>query len=169
MKKTIRLGRRYQLKERRVKQVLAEASKNLKLNLSDIMEDRTRVEVAELIPKGEIILIDNKAAFIQLENELVPTLLNEAALARLPSMIVDMGAIPHICNGADLMAPGIVKMNGDFCAGDLVTIVEERFSKRIAIAKTLCDSIEAAQRRSGKIAVNIHFIGDSFWEAFKLL
>jgi len=169
MKKKVRLSRRYHLRDRRVKQILDEISKNLKLAISDFADERTSIEAAELIPKGEIILMDNKAAFIQLEDEVFPTLLNEAVLAKLPSITVDMGAIPHICNGADLMAPGIVKIDGDFEVGDVLTIVEERFSKRVAVAKALCNSIEADQRKRGKVAINLHFVGDYFWEAFKLL
>jgi hypothetical protein len=41
----------------------------LKLNISDIVDKRRRVKAVELIPKVEIIPMDNKASFILLEDE----------------------------------------------------------------------------------------------------
>ena len=102
----MRMSRRHRLRERRIKQTLIKISKTLKLNIPDMVDKRTRVEVVELIPKGAITLMGNKAAFIQLEDEIFPTLPNEAILAELSSITVDMGAVHHICNGADLMAQG---------------------------------------------------------------
>ncbi len=165
----VSLGRRYRLRGRETKQLLSKISKTLKLDISGIIDEGARIEVVELTTEGEVILVDDRASFIQLEDEVLPTLLNEAILRKLPSITVDTGAVPHICNGADLMAPGILRIDGEFDVGAVLFIVEERFSKGIAIAKALCNSTEAAEQRSGKVAVNLHFVGDSFWEAFKLM
>ena len=165
----VRLGRRYHIKVRRIKQILTEAAKSLNVDISNVVEKGSRVEVVEVIPKGEIIVIDDRAAFIQRDEHVVPTLLNEQVLKQLPSVRVDVGAVPYICNGADLMAPGVVNFEGDFKKGDIVVIVDERFSRGIAVARTLYDAGETAEKRQGKIAVNLHFIGDAFWDAFKWL
>lgn len=124
--------------------------------------------MVELSPKGKIFLIDNRAAFIQLERIVFPTLLNKPILDKLPSITVDMGAVPHLCNGADLMAPGTVKINGVFKRENILVVIEERYSKEISVVKSLYNSIEVAEKKYGKIATNLHFVGDSFWQVSKL-
>ena len=165
----LKVGRRHHIRTRRAKELFAKVSKILKYNFFDTADTRTRIEVIELIPKGELILLNNEAVFIQVEEELFPTLVNTLSLDELPSVTVDMGAVPYICNGADVMAPGLVKIDGAFTVGDVLTVVEERFSKPIAVAKALYAAKEVAEKKRGKIAINLHYVGDAFWEAFKRL
>jgi PUA domain protein len=165
----MKVGRRHQVKARMAKKLFSKISKILKRNFFDKTDKRTRIEMVELNPKGELILLNNEAAFIQVEDEFFPTLLNTSSLDELPSITLDMGAIPYICNGADVMAPGLVKIDGDFTVGDILVVVEERFSKTIAVAKALYASNEVAEKKRGKIAINLHYVGDAFWENFKRL
>lgn len=169
MSKKLKVGRRHQVKTRRAKELFSKISKILKYNFFDTADKRTRIEVVELSPKGELIILNNEAAFIQAEDEFFPTLLNTSSLDELPSVTVDMGAVPYICNGADVMAPGLVKIDGDFTVGDVLIVVEERFSKAIAVAKALYAAKEVAEKKRGKIAINLHYVGDAFWENFKRL
>ncbi len=134
------------------------------------LEDKhLRVERVDLPSVGALILLNDEAAFLQVDEEVIPTLVNAAALKALPSLTVDMGAVPYICNGADVMAPGLVKIEGDFVAGDIVVVVEERFSKPIAVGKALADAQDVAAQKRGKVAITCHYIGDRFWEACKRL
>jgi len=165
----VKVGRRHHIKVRQIKQILAEASRALRVDVSNGVAKGSRVEVVEVASKGAIIVIDDCAAFIQRDEHVIPTLLNEAVLHRLSAIRVDAGAVPYICNGADLMAPGVVNFDGAFKAGDIVVIVDDRFAKGIAVARTLYDAGEVAEKQQGKIAVNLHFIGDAFWDAFKRL
>jgi PUA domain protein len=167
--KKLKVGRRHQVKARKAKELVSKISKMLKHNCFDTADKRTRIEVIELRPKGELIILNNEAAFIQIEDEIFPTLLNTSGLDELPSLKVDMGAVPYICNGADIMAPGLVKIDGDFTMGDVLVVVEERFSKSIAVAKALYTAKEIAEKKRGKIAKNLHYIGDAFWENLKRL
>ena len=164
-----KVGRRYHIKVRRIKQILAAASQALHVDVANGVAKGSRVEVVEVAPKGAIVVIDDRAAFIQRDEHVIPTLLNETVLHRLPAIRVDAGAVPYICNGADLMAPGVVSFDGAFKAGDIVVIVDDRFAKGVAVARALYDIGEAAEKQQGKIAVNLHFIGDVFWDAFKRL
>ncbi len=162
------VGRRYSLKARRAKELLTTTAQQLKVPLP--LEDKhLRVEQVNLPPTGALILLNDEAAFIQVDEEVFPTLLNAAVLEALPSLTVDMGAVPYICNGADVMAPGLVKIEGDFVAGDIVVVVEERFAKPIAVVKALADAQEVAAQKRGKVAITRHYIGDRFWEACKRL
>ncbi len=119
----MKVGRRHQVKARRAKELVSKISKILKNNFFDVTDKRTRIEVIELSSKSEFIILNNEVAFIQVEDEFFPTLLNTSSLDELPSLTVDMGAVPYICNGADVMAPGLVKIVGDFTVADVLVIV----------------------------------------------
>ena len=53
--------------------------------------------------------------------------------------------------------------------GDIIVINEEKYFKPIAIAKTLYNSFDVSTKQHGKIAENLHYIGDSFWKAINEL
>ena len=78
-----------------------------------------------------------------------------------------MGAVSHICNGADVMAPGIVRIEGQFDVDDFVLVLDERHSKPLAIGSALLDSQTAKQTKHGKTAKNLHYVGDKLWNALK--
>jgi PUA domain protein len=82
-----------------------------------------------------------------------------SAMARA---VIDMGAVPFVCKGADVMRPGVKEM-GDFAKGDLLVIVDEKNRKPLAIAEALVDSVEAKAASSGKIFKNLHYVGDAWW------
>jgi len=160
-------GKRFYLKGKEVKLILERVSKTLNLNPLDFLDPNSRFETMEITPNDKILLLDEKPTFIESGGDIFPTLLNEIVLSKLPSIIVDMGAVPHICNGADIMAPGVIKVDGEFNVGSIIVIVEGKFSKRIAIAKALITSQEMTGKKYGKVAKNIHYISDRFWDALK--
>jgi len=84
----------------------------------------------------------------------------------LPRIVVDMGAVPHVVNGAQVMRPGIRELNGAFGKGELVVIVDEKFGKAIALGVAEMDSTTMKQMSNGKAVMNVHYVGDSFWTTF---
>jgi predicted RNA-binding protein (TIGR00451 family) len=76
---------------------------------------------------------------------------------------VNMGAVPYVCNGADIMAPGVVRIDKDFRKNDYVVITDERFDKPLVVAIAYTDSETARNLEHGKIAKNMHYIGDELW------
>jgi predicted RNA-binding protein (TIGR00451 family) len=114
-----------------------------------------------------LYLLDGKPFAISTAIGLFPSLLNDDVLRTLPSIIVDMGAIPHICNGADIMRPGIREIRGEFAKGAVLLVKDMRFGKSIGIcvAETSSESMQTMGK--GKAALNVHYVGDSFWQALK--
>ena len=115
---------------------------------------------------GKIYLKDGAPVLVELASgEYVPYV---EALDRtemeLPRIMVDMGAVPHIANGADVMCPGIVGTAGEIGEGDLVVVVDERYGRVIAVGKAL-KSIEV--RGKGKAVKNLHHSGDRIWKAVR--
>jgi len=120
-----------------------------------------------LVGDGKLFFMNDKAFAVSEGSWLFPALSNEEVLKALPSVIVDMGAIPHICNGADIMRPGIREIQGDFEKGGIVVVKDTRFGKPIAIGIAEISSEVMRTTLKGKAAKNAHYVGDHFWEAMK--
>jgi PUA domain protein len=80
-----------------------------------------------------------------------------------------MGAIPYVCNGADVMAPGIVRVEGEFADGDLVLVVDEKHGKPLALGESLSDSESVRNTKEGAVVKNVHFVSDKIWNFAKTL
>jgi len=120
-----------------------------------------KVEVAEFEEK-KVYLFDMKIEFIEDENGVYPYL-GGSYLDDLPRVVVDMGAIRFVCNGADVMAPGIVEVD-KFDEGSLVVIRDMSHGKALSIGKSLKSSTEIMSNKKGKVIQNIHYVGDKLWE-----
>ncbi len=121
------------------------------------------VEQAEF--DGTIVyVLDGAAHLVRAGSILFPTL-TCPHLGGLSSVVVDMGAIPHVCNGADVMAPGVVEVRGDFEEGDLVVVRDERHGKALAVGRALKSSEGISLTDKGKVVENLHYVGDKLWKA----
>jgi PUA-domain protein len=158
--------RRYSLKSKQSKQILNEVSERLKFNVEALFGSKANVEVAESAV-GNIYLVNDKPLFFTAEKKVLPTLLFQDFVSRAPKIVVDMGAIPHVCNGADVMAPGIVRVEGEFDKGDLVLVVDEKHGKPLALGESLSDSANARNTKQGAVVKNIHFVSDKIWNFAK--
>jgi len=155
------------LREKEAKQLLEELSQKLKIDIKQLLDAKNLdIEVAET-PTAKIFFLNGKPLIASFTDALLPTLLFDRALLLLSKITVNMGAVPHICNGADLMAPGLVKIEGSFNTNDYVLVMDERYHKPLAIAIALTDSQTAGNLQHGKIAKNIHYVGDSLWNQLK--
>jgi len=119
------------------------------------------------VDHGKLFLMNDKPFALSIGDRLFPALSNEELLRALPSVIVDMGAIPHICNGADIMRPGIREIQGEFEKGGVILVKDVRFGKPIAIGVAEISSEIMRVTPKGKAAENLHYVGDRFWEAMK--
>ena len=143
--------------------------KLLKEQLSKIIEgsiDLLFKEGAELvITDGGELYAENKIVLaFKVGERVIPSLraLNEG-LVKLPTITVDMGAVPYVTNGADIMAPGITQVTEGLVAGDIVTIIDENFGKSLAVGELLFDSDKIKQTEKGKVIKNLHYVNDSIW------
>ena len=111
-----------------------------------------------------VYLLDGEALLARRDGILFPTLIHPG-LDRLPSVVVDMGAIPYVCNGADVMAPGIVEVRDFFSEGGLVVIRDVTHGKALSVGLTLASSEEMRKMKKGKAIRNLHHVGDKLWQA----
>jgi len=126
-----------------------------------------KIEVVYLEDE-KIYVFDGHPAFMEKNNKLLPLLtwLLEKGHCFLPKIVVDKGAIKPIGSGADVMAPGIVRLEGDFKEKTIVVVVEEK-GIPIAVVETLYDKETIENLSKGKVAVNIHWPGDRIWKKVK--
>ncbi len=156
--------RRYFLRKKEAKRFLREIAEKENIDIINFLN--LKFEVVELTFNHFIFLINGHPSFIK-SDIVFPTLINDYVLNQFSTLTVDMGAVPYICNGANVMAPGIVKVDGSFKIDDLVVILDENFSKKIALCKVLYNSIKISEKKHGKVAINLHYVNDKYWEAFK--
>jgi len=111
-----------------------------------------------------VFLIEGIPVLARDGNILYPTLYNPH-LNKLSSVVVDMGAIPYVCNGADVMVPGIVEVLGEFKEGDLIVVRDVRHMKALAVGRALTSSDGIGEMKKGKGIENLHYVGDRLWHA----
>jgi len=160
--------RRYPLKAKEAKQIVEDASKKLRLDIEALFGSKANVEVVES-DVGEIYLIDGKPVLFKAGDQILPTLLFSEFAAKAPKIVVDMGAIPYVCKGATVMAPGIVRIEGEFGKGDLVLVVDMKHGKALALGESLLDSGTARNTKKGPVVKNLHYVGDKVWDYIKTL
>lgn len=158
--------RRQSLKLKEGKLLLKKVSDRLKVNLDTILDPKAKIETVEA-DFGNIILVNCKPLLFKVEDNVLPTLFFKEVVMQAPIVVVDMGAIPYVCNGADVMAPGIVRIEGEFIKGDIVLVVDEKHRKPLALGEILYDSENTKNIKSGVVVKNVHFVSDKIWNSAK--
>ncbi len=154
--------RRHFLKEKQTRRLLLDFSRRLKTDVEELLGSKPNVEVKET-ETTEIFIFDGKPLLARSEGELFPTLAFKEVFPLISTIVVDMGAVPYVCNGADVMAPGVVNIKGEFEENDFLLIIDERHSKPLAIGVALFDSKAMKNVKHGKILKNVHHVGDKIW------
>ena len=121
------------------------------------------------IEKNKKLLIheDNFSAVL-IDEIILPFLGNNNLIQSFPSVLVDMGAVKYVCNGANIARPGIVKFE-IFLKDKIVIVKDKDHQKSLAVGISLYDSEKAMSLSKGHIINNMHYVGDKFWNLYKEL
>ncbi len=125
--------------------------------------DETPIDAADA---GEmrLLLLDDEAVALVLGETVGPTVRGLLAFpASKRHVTVDMGAVPFVYNGADVMAPGIVDADPAIRAGDLVWVRDEKNRRPLAVGRAIMDGPTMAREERGKAIETIHHVGDDLW------
>ena len=114
------------------------------------------------------ILVGDNFKILKLRDEFIPFLSDVTLLERFPSVTVDMGAVKFMCNGANVMRPGI-KNHSEFLKDDIVCVIEESQHKYLAVGKSLVNSSDMKGMSKGEVIKNLHYISDKYWEISKTI
>ena len=157
---------RHFLKDKDVKRFLSEISETLGNDIKQIISSKTRIEVDET-ETAEIYIFDGTPLLAKSNGQLFPTLAFDELFQVMPKVVVDMGAVPYVCKGADVMAPGVREIKGEFKENDLILVVDERHGKYLAVGVALLSSEAMKTVDHGKAVKNLHYVGDKLWNHMK--
>jgi PUA domain protein len=133
--------------------------------LSQIFPKKSKIELI-LTDAGDILYAVNDILKLWKSKDgyipVLTLLLNKQV--DLKKIVVDMGAIRHVANKADIMIPGITKIDPSIKKNDIVVIVDETHDRALAIGKAMYDADEMNKKDTGKVIKNLHTIQDSVWE-----
>jgi PUA domain protein len=127
-------------------------------------------QVTFIQPKEDIkFAIIGELIFIEIESIYVPFLGSRQAVSFLSSVTVDTGAVKFILNGANVMRPGILNYDDWGEEGKLLAVREVAKGRAIAVGKALLKSNEMLSAQKGQCIKNIHYLGDKYWNIYKLV
>ena len=149
-----------------------------KSEISEVM-DKMNTQWGIELPKAKTLVLheldDNTSLItgdsikaIRVGEVYLPFLSEIGLLEKFPKATVDTGAIKFVCNGANVMRPGIKKFT-EFQKDDIICVVEEDHNKFLAVGKALVSSDEMSTITKGEVVKNLHYISDKYWEAAKLI
>jgi PUA domain protein len=127
-------------------------------------------QVTFIQPKEDVKFATvDEFVFLNIGSSYIPFLGSQKTVSLLPSVFVDQGAIKYILNGADVMRPGIVRYD-EWGGKDILLSVREVVKERaIAIGLSLVESSEMEKIKKGACVKNIHYVGDRYWNVYKLV
>ena len=105
-------------------------------------------------------------SLVRVGDDYLPFLANHTLLQKFPSVTVDMGAVRFMCNGANIMRPGIREYS-EFQEDEIVCVAEESQHKYLAVGISEVASNQIESMEKGQVIKNIHHISDRLWEAGK--
>jgi PUA domain protein len=161
--------RRYSLKAKEAKQMLSEASQRFKMNLETLFGGKTAtIEVVET-EVGQIYIVNAKPVMFKTVEGFLPLLGFTEFVEAAPKVTVDMGAIPFVCKGANVMAPGIRRVEGEFSKKDLVVIIDEKYGKALALGESMLEASIFKETKNGSVIKTLHYVSDKYWNTAKLI
>lgn len=124
---------------------------------------------AYVIDGNKRLLVGNNLVAIQLAPDLiVPHLTQHDLLNHFASVQVDMNAVKFVCNGANIMRPGITDFT-TFKESEIVLVKDQTHKKELAVCVSLVDDVNGRKMERGVVLNNIHYIGDVYWETKKTI
>jgi malignant T-cell-amplified sequence len=121
----------------------------------------------EIEKNRKLLIHEDNFAAVLIDESILPFLGNEL-VELFPYILVDMGAVKYVCNGANIARPGIVKFE-TFLKDRIVIVKDKDHQKPLAVGISLYDSENGMALSKGHIINNMHYVGDKFWNLYKEL
>jgi len=155
-----KIRNRHRLKNKQIREINNSISKDFE---NVILDTNSVVEVGD-VENTRFVFVDGQAVFMYFEDGLCFTLKGiELFNPKEKFVVVDMGAVKFVTNGADVMAPGIIDADINIKENDFVWICDERNKKALAVGFAIISGEEMISGGSGKAVRVIHHVGDDIW------
>ena len=158
----IRIKKRKRMREKEVKSLASQLSTIFD---AEVFTEKDAVDIAES-SDFDLIFVNNDILGLIYEGN--PFLTVRGILKYRPekrAVTVDMGAVPYVTNGADVMGPGIVEADDGIAEGDLVWIRDIKNRVPLAVGVALRDSSGLKAKEKGKAIKTLHNVGDKLWKS----
>ena len=163
------IKQRHFIKSTEIKTLKADILKQYDQTFIDqIFPKKCRIEVIHSEAGDILYAVNNQLKLWKSKDGYIPvlTLLLKGKID-IKTIIVDMGAIRFVTNGADIMRPGITKIAHDIKKGNIVKIADETHGRTLAVGKAMFDAKEMEDKKKGKVVYNLHTINDDIWNLAK--
>ncbi len=158
----IRIRKRKRMRSKEIK-ALSEAMQS-ELGVP-VFSENEPVDMAEST-EFNVIYVNNEILGLVFDDK--PFLTVRGILKYKPErrwVTVDMGAVPFVTNGADVMGPGITDSDSDISEGDMVWIRDVNNMVPLAVGVALLDTAGLKARSKGKAIKTLHNVGDKLWKS----
>lgn len=117
------------------------------------------------LKRGEVFVVNSEPVFFMGgDGDIIPLLVYILKSSPpLPRVTVDMNAVPHICNGADVFRGGVRNIDPDVKPDGIVVVVDEKNLKPICVGTSLMEAKAMREVSGGKVIRNMHYVGDDLW------
>jgi PUA domain protein len=122
----------------------------------------------EIEKNRKLLIHEDNFAAVLIDESILPFLGKHELVELFPYILVDMGAVKYVCNGANIARPGIVKFE-TFLKDRIVIVKDKDHQKPLAVGISLYDSEKGLALSKGHIINNMHYVGDKFWNLYKEL
>ncbi len=169
----MRIKHRTLLRTKELRKLLEGLEKTPKMihkALRDSSSGKVSVERIILDKKSELFLVQGELWLVKLDAIVFPGL--PALIAenvQLPQVVIDMGAVPHIANGADVMAPGIFSIDEQLVVDDFAVIIDQKNLVPLAVGRMLLMPEVILKSNKGRAIETLHYVGDQLWKLAKEL
>jgi PUA-domain protein len=157
----IRIRKRHRLREKEIRALDVELRSRLGVEVFPPGEAVDRAESTEF----DVLYIDNQVQAIIYHGK---AFLTVRGLLKHPAsksfVVVDMGAVPFVTKGADVMGPGIVDADPDIAPGDMVYVKDIKNGRPLMVGEALVSGEQLRTKSPGKAIKSIHFVTDKLWK-----
>jgi PUA domain protein len=156
----VKIKNRHRLKSKDIKKIIEELRKYFD---EDFFDEKASVDTGK-IEDTKIIFVNEEPCFVYHNNRIMITLFGVNKFQpKTKYVVVDMGAVSFVTNGADVMAPGIIDADKNINEDDQVWICDECNRKPLAVGIALMSGEEMVQEKKGKAILMFHYVGDRLW------
>ena len=131
-----------------------------KKKLKEVLPTGYFIEKKDDIKEDNNILFKNSEKYLIIKKGTYLPHLKSLAEDSFKSVYIDKGAIPFLLNGADMMRPGIQKIEDGFKKGDIVIVRDENHNKALGVGFALFSSVDMQKQEKGKSLNIFHYFND---------
>ena len=157
----IRIKKRGRLREKEIKALSEDISQKVGVQVFTLKDTIDKAESSDF----DVIFVNNEILALVISGKAFLTVKGLLKYNPPKSYVtVDMGAVPFVVKGADIMGPGIVDADREIKPGDFVWVRDVKNLRALAIGEAMVTGEEMLQKRPGKAIKSFHYVGDKLWK-----